>query len=472
MGGAGGAAVSSFRHPQLGKVVITERVLTGQTPQRRVRDIILLLSGSVALMMTGYGLVMPVLARRLSELGAGVEALGVITMAFALAQMVGSPLMGSLADRKGRRPLILLSLGAVTLGYVGYIFAATPLHFVLIRAGAGFLSAGLFPAAMGVVADLVPEDRRARWAGVVMGSYAVGMIFGPVIGGVLYDTLGYAAPFLLSAVAAFLALVAAFWQIPETRTAAIRNRERLRLRRARPRQAERITLWAALPRPLYVFGALLLIDFINAFGFAFVEPQMIFYFYDTLGWSTTQFGVLVGIYGLSSVVGQFGLGQLSDRWGRKPLILAGLIPNLVFFGGLAVITDYTTMMVGALFAGLGNALFSPAANAFYLDITGEEHRSRIIGLKGSLLSLGGVLGPLALTAVAGLLAPQNIFWIACGLVGIALLVSVVVLQEPRRAQAWPTGLGEETANERALAAQASLQSIVRLAASARAARAQ
>ncbi|RME57026.1 MAG: MFS transporter, partial [Caldilineae bacterium] len=413
---------------------------------RRVREIILLLSGSVALMMTGYGLVMPVLARRLSELGAGVEALGMITMSFALAQMVGAPLMGSLADRRGRRPIILLSLVAVTLGYVGYIFAPAPLHFILIRAGAGFFSAGLFPATMGVVADLVPEERRARWAGIVMGSYAVGMIFGPVIGGMLYDALGYAAPFMLSAVAAFLAFLAALWMIPETRTAAIRNRERLRLRRARPRQAQRISLWEALPRPLFVFGSLLLIDFINAFSFAFVEPQMIFYFYDTLGWSTTQFGVLVGVYGLSTVAGQFGLGQLSDRWGRKPMILAGLIPNIFFFGGLAVITDYPTMMAGALFAGLGNALLAPAANAFYLDITAEEHRSRIIGLKGSILSLGGVLGPLALTAAARVLAPQNVFWVACALVSVGLLVGLFALQEPRHARARVPGVDEKAAN--------------------------
>jgi MFS family permease len=459
--------VTQKKPDSLGEIVIASKVVTSQMAPRRIRNIILLLSGSVALMMTGYGLVMPVFARRLSEFGDGVEELGLMTMAFALAQMIGAPLMGSLADSRGRRPLILLALTTVTLQYIGYLLASSTLFFILIRGAAGFLSAGLFPASMGVVADLVPEDRRARWAGIIMGSYAVGMIFGPVIGGLLYDGFGYAAPFILSAVVAFLALVAAYFMIPETRTPEIRNREMLRIRHARPRQAGKISIWDALPRPLYIFVTLLVIDFISSFSFAFVEPQMIFYFYDVLNWSTTQFGVLVGIYGMFSVVGQMGLGQLSDKWGRKPLIIAGLIPNILFFGGLAVLTDYYMMMIGAALAGLGNALIAPAANAFYLDITAEEHRSRIIGVKGSFLSLGGVLGPLAVAAVAGVMAPQHVFWIASGLVALGLILGIAFLREPQGSEAKAMGKKAQASNQRSLAAQASLRNIMVMATAAR-----
>jgi MFS family permease len=460
--------MSEEKHPILGKVVIASQVITEQMDPRRVRRIILLLSGSVALMMTGYGLVMPVFARRLSEFGDGVEELGLMTMSFALAQMIGAPIMGSLADSKGRRPIILLAMTTVTLQYIGYLLAPSTLVFILIRGAAGFLSAGLFPASMGVVADLVAEDRRARWAGIIMGSYAVGMIFGPVIGGLLYDGFGYAAPFILSAVVAFLALIAAIIMIPETRSPEIRNRELLRSRYARPQNAGKISIWEALPRPVYIFLTLLVIDFISSFSFAFVEPQMIFYFYDVLNWSTTQFGVLVGIYGLFSVAGQIGLGQLSDQWGRKPLIIAGLIPNIIFFAGLAVLTDYYLMMIGAAFAGMGNALIAPAANAFYLDITAEEYRSRIIGVKGSFLSLGGVMGPLAVAAVAGIMAPQHVFWIASGLVFIALILSITFLREPQHAEFRSPGIQEQVSNQRSLAAQASLRNIVVMASAARA----
>jgi MFS family permease len=458
---------SGKKHALLGEVVIALKVTTSQMAPNRIRNIILLLSGCVALMMTGYGLVMPVFARRLSEFGDGVEELGLMTMSFALAQMIGAPIMGSLADRMGRRPIILLAMTTVTLQYIGYLLAPSTLFFILIRGAAGFLSAGLFPAAMGVVSDISPEDQRARWAGIIMGSYAVGMIFGPVIGGLLYDGFGYAAPFISSAVVAFLALVAAIIMVPETRTPELRNREKLSALHDSPGEAGETSIWDALPRPLYVFITLLVIDFIGAFSFAFVEPQMIFYFYDVLDWSTAQFGVLVGIYGLTSVVGQMGLGQLSDKRGRKPLIIAGLIPNILFFAGLAMLTDYYLMMILAALAGLGNALVAPAANAFYLDITAEEYRARIIGVKGSFLSLGGVLGPLAVAAVAGVIPPQQGFWIAAGMVLVALVLGLIFLREPQHRAISP-GTQERDSTQRSLAAQASLRNIVVMGIMARA----
>ena len=79
----------------------------------RARTIVMLLAASVGLMMTGYGIVMPVFARRLDELGAGVSALGFMTMAFA--QLALAPFMGNLADRFGRRPLVLLALAGVVV---------------------------------------------------------------------------------------------------------------------------------------------------------------------------------------------------------------------------------------------------------------------------------------------------------------------------------------------------------------------
>ena len=82
------------------------------------------------------------------KLGAGVEALGLMIMAFSLAQLVASPFMGTLADRFGRRPWILVALAAFALANVGYLIAQSTLMFILVRAVAGALTAGLFPAAM------------------------------------------------------------------------------------------------------------------------------------------------------------------------------------------------------------------------------------------------------------------------------------------------------------------------------------
>ena len=162
--------MANRQYPNLGEVVEATQVADSTLHARRVRSTVLLLAASVALMMTGFGIIMPVFARRLGEFGSGVEALGLMTMSFALAQFVAAPTMGTFADGIGRRPLILLGLAAFAAANIGFLLASSIEAFIAVRVVEGALTAGLFPAAMGVVADTVPENQRARWVGIVMGS--------------------------------------------------------------------------------------------------------------------------------------------------------------------------------------------------------------------------------------------------------------------------------------------------------------
>ncbi len=395
------------------------------TPER-TRNIVLLLAGSVALMMTGFGIIMPVFARRLGEFGDGVAALGWMTMAFALSQLIAAPIMGSLTDKYGRRPFVLIALFAFALTNVGYLLAQSTPQFIAVRVAGGAMTAGLFPAAMGIVADIVPEEDRARWIGVIMGGYGVGFIFGPALGGFLYDGWGFAAPFILSAVLSILALTAAFIVVPETHPPSTRTapkKERMGLR------AMASSYWQTLPRPISRLTTLLFIDFVGSFAFAFIEPQMVFYFYDDLGWSTTQFGVVVGAYGLAMVFGQLVLARSSDKYGRKPVIVVGILLSSLLYIGLRSFTAYAPVVLGAMTAGLGGALIAPAASAFYLDITDRAHQGRIVGIKEAALALGGVMGPLSVIAASKVMGPQGIFTVAGGLVLMSALTAVLFLHE-------------------------------------------
>ena len=420
--------------PNLPDPIIATQVVVGPMRASYSRSAILLLAGSIALMMTGFGIVMPVFARRLGELGGGVEALGWMTMAFAGAQFIAAPFMGTLADRIGRRPPILLALAAFTAANIGYLLAPTIPLFILVRGLAGALTAGLSPAAMSIVADTVPERERARWIGILMGGYGIGLIFGPVIGGVLYDAWGFAAPFWTSAGMGGLALIAAIIVVPETRTPTARLREVLRQRRAAASLAQesssRDSLAASLPRPLTLFITLLAVDFIGTFAFTFVEPQMVFYVYEQLNWSTAQFGLVVAMYGIAMFIGQTTLGQLSDRFGRRPIIVLGVLLNSTLYAGMAFLTSFSAIMVTSALAGLGAALIAPALSAFLLDMTNEQHRSRVMGVKNSALSLGGVLGPLLVVFATQLTTAQGVFMIAGSLVLVGGLMAFVLLREP------------------------------------------
>jgi multidrug resistance protein len=452
----------------LGAVVTAGEVITQGPSPRRARNVILLLAASVGLMMTGFGIIMPVFARRLGEFGSGVEALGLMTMSFALAQLVAAPFMGALADRYGRRPLVLLALAAFAAANIGFLLASTTTVFILIRALEGALTAGLFPAAMGVVGDVVPEKDRARWVGIIMGSYGAGLIFGPVVGGVLYDGWGFAAPFVASAVMAVFAFITAVVMMPETRTPEIRWREKLRKRRVTAMSPmANNSLWASLPRPYHVFATLLILDFIGVFVFAFVEPQMVFYFYDELDWTTIQFGLVVGAYGLSMVFGQVVLGRSSDRFGRKPVIVLGILLSTMLYAGLALVTRYPLMLLVAAVAGMGSALISPALSSYYLDITDERYRSRILGIKESSAALGGVVGPLLLVGVSAAMTAQGVFIIAGAVMLAGGGLAIVALPKPGQVDVKVEEFDWECSERRALAAQSTLRGVVMRASAAR-----
>lgn len=393
---------------------------------RNPRAIILLLATSVAVMMTGYGLVMPVFAKRLGEIGGGVGALGLMTMAFALGQFLLAPVMGKLADRRGRKPLVILALAAVAAANLAYLVTASIPTFVAVRFLQGALAAGLLPAAMGIVADLSAEHERGRRLGLIMGAYSFGFVFGPVMGGILYDGLGYTAPFGVSAGLAITALLLVLGLIPET---GQRSGDGEGAAAAPTSQGNPL-----LERPGTV-GVLLVLDFIAVFPFAFVEPQMIFHFYDALGFSSTQFGLIIGTYGLVMVAGQAGLGSLSDRLGRRIVIAVGFACNISLYLGLATLDSYAALLLLAAAAGVGTALVSPALSAAYLDVTGPGERGRIMGLKESAAALGAMTGPLLVAFVAQVASPGVIFLAAAAFPVLAVLMSLLLLPNDRTSAA-------------------------------------
>jgi MFS family permease len=202
------------------------------------------------------------------------------------------------------------------------------------------------------------------------------------------------------------------------------------------------------------------------FSFAFVEPQMVFYLYEDLGWTTVQFGVLVASYGLAVVIGQVTLSRLSDRFARKPIIVIGLLLNALFYVALAVVPSFPLLLVTAVLSGIGEALVLPALGAFVLDMTAEQYRSRAMGIKESAAALGGVAGPLLVISASAVTTPQGVFIIA----GVVVVVVAGIALLDLRAEC----LGEECWDEareyairRATVAQATLRGIVTSASAAR-----
>jgi MFS family permease len=128
------------------------------------------------------------------------------------------------------------------------------------------------------------------------------------------------------------------------------------------------------------------------------------------------------------LLGQAFLGKSSDRYGRKPVIILGLLLNGTLFVGLIFVKSFVLLFPVAILAGLGDALFIPAIAASYLDIAKPEHISRVMGIKGSVAALAGVVGPLLVAIVSTWTTPANIFAISAGATLVAILLALFVLK--------------------------------------------
>lgn len=382
--------------------------------------ILAVLALCMGLQMTGFVMILPLFARRFESFGAGVEALGMSAMAYALTSAFTAPFIGMLADRIGRRPIILISLAGYVLAFSGYLFAASSWLLILLRGMAGIFTAGLLPAITSIAGNLAPENRRAQWISIVSGGASAGWVVGPILGGLLYDQLGYVVPFAASIVLALGALLLAVFLIPETSTPAVRP---VALRPSWMQRLRAAPVKPALFLPMLVaFGVM--------FAWAFIEPQFMFYVYDDLGWTSSQLGNIMSTYGAAFMLGEFALGRLSDRLGRRPMLVLGLALFSAQFIGLVVSRQVTWIVVSFVLAGLGNALYDPALSALILDITPTEHITGMLGIKSTAGSFGNLLGPGLVVLLTQFTNPQVVFLIAAALVIMLALASVFIARSP------------------------------------------
>jgi len=389
------------------------------------RRILIALSACMALQMTGFVIILPLFARRFSEFGAGVESLGLSAMAYALTSAMAAPFMGALADRFGKRRLVLASLVAYILAFTGYLFASSAATFIVLRALAGAFTAGLFPVITSLAADLASKNQRARWIGILNGGASIGWIAGPILGGMLYDRWGYSLALIVSIIMATIAFTTAFLTIPETNKNLDHmtvTQQRIHTLRLADLNSSIHTFRNTLPRSLSTFAVLLTISLAVMFAWAFIEPKFMFYAYDELDWSTSMLGLVMSTYGIAMTFGEFFLSHLSDRLGRKPVIVCGLIFFAAQFIGLAFFQNYILIAITFVIAGLGNALFDPALSASILDIAPAEHQSRILGIKSTASSLGNILGPALVVLFTPFLEVRGIFLIATGIVCVSIII--------------------------------------------------
>lgn len=386
-----------------------------QTTKRRT---LYFLTGCLALQATGVSIPFTIFARKIGTFGQGVEVFGISATAFSLAALVAAPTMGMLADRLGRRRLLLGSLAAHILACLGYLLVPTGEAFIAIRAAAGGLTAGLTPATISMIGDLTRSTERGRWIGFVTGWSAIGFVLGPYLGGWTCDKWGLAAPFIIGAVLHFLAFLVALGLIPDTTPgpAETADSDQNSATEKTGIIGPLSTLWEAIPGARCTLMGLGIISFVAVFAWRFVEPQFHFFIYDVLGWTSARFGLVMGGYAVLLMFAETTLGAWSDRFGRGPMLMIGLVIHTAQYIALITTDSNYWIMLGIAGSGLGEGLFMPALNAYFLDITPEQYRARVIGFKESMFSLAGLVGPALVVVAVKYLQPVEIFVISGALI--------------------------------------------------------
>ena len=415
---------------ETGAAVTAERpVRTRRTTQlKRMTTALVLLSGCIALLMTGFGIIVPVFPQRLEALGLGAETLALMEGAFGLGMFLLSTPIGTLADCIGRKPIVLISLAGFIVTNLVLGTVNIPLFFILIRFVEGAMTSGLMPASMAMVGDSVPREQQSRWIGFILAAQAAGFALGPGIGGFLSQAWGFSSPFFISAAIACIASLLALLMLPETLPEQVR--EQARRRSARKRQGEKGLHDAAsrVSAQLWAFLPLLILDCGITFIYPFVLPQYPFFFARILGYSAAQFGVMVSVYGLTLAAFPMLLGRLSEVFSKRLLITLGSLLYAALNGGMLFLHQYVLLIGAAIMTGIGNALLIPALSTIYLGTTTEHNRSQVMGIRGTAISLGTFLGPLAQAVASPWITSRMTFAIGLALSFVMSLLALTVVK--------------------------------------------
>ncbi|HUT36625.1 MAG TPA: MFS transporter [Planctomycetota bacterium] len=375
----------------------------------------------------GFSLAMPFMAFYIRELGVTDNAAvarwsGIVNGAAGLTMAIFAPIWGLLADRYGRRPMVMRSMYGGVLVLLLISIARDVHQLVAFRLLQGALT-GTIAALVALVASEAPREKAGYALGIMQAAVFVGFSVGPLIGGVLADAVGYRVTFALSSL---LLLAGGLLVQFGTREGFVP--------RARGEGGGRDGFRSVFAGPGFLAAvfALFTLRFANSaaaptFGL-FIEE-----IYGTGVRLNSVVGLVTAAGGFAAAIGAVLLGHLGDRWGHKRVLIAACL-----YGGLVSLAytyANTVVELGGIrvLFGLGAAGILPAANAIIRHTTEDHNVGRAYGVTASAGSIGWMLGPWSggyAAGVYGLRAPFLVM--AAGLWVSAAVVAGLVRRDPPR----------------------------------------
>ena len=351
---------------------------------------------TLVIMMMGFGIIIPILPDLVVNFGGtGVEMGGLMAI-FSAMQFLFSPMWGTLSDRFGRKPILMLGVFGNGLSMFALGLSTQLWMLFAARGLAGVLSSATLPTAMAYISDSTDEKNRGGGMGVIGAAMGLGMVLGPGIGG-LMSSISLQAPFYFAAILSLVAMVAIWLFLPESLEAAKRE------------TSVKIQGPQLMAMRKSLFGPLAFL-FISAFmiSFAMTNFEGIYAFYakERYNYGPETIGVILTAIGIVSVIAQGALTGIATRkFGEANVIKVSLIASVIGFLVMLLAKNLTAVILTSSFFVLANAMLRPAVSSLISQRT-TQGQGIAMGLNNAYMSLGRVVGPMW----AGVVFDINLFY--------------------------------------------------------------
>lgn len=344
--------------------------------------------------------ILPFLPLYISQLGVtSHEALSMWSgLTFSVTFMISaivSPMWGSLADRKGRKLMLLRASLGMAIAILLQAFATNVWQLFLLRGVMG-LTSGYIPNAMALVASQVPRE-RSGWALSTLSTAQIsGVIGGPLMGGFIADHVGLRAVFCITAALLVVSFLVTLFLIKEGVRPAIKKSERLSGK----------AVFASLPYPALVislFFTTMVIQLCNGS----IGPILALFIRSMVPDSTNiafLSGLIASVPGVSALISAPRLGKLGDRIGTERILMATLSFAVVLFFAMSWVTTPLQLGILRFLLGFADGALLPAVQTLLVKYSSDKITGRIFGYNQSFMYLGNVAGPLmgaTVSAMAG-----------------------------------------------------------------------
>ena len=388
---------------------------------------------TVLIDMISIGLIIPVLPVLVGSFTQSQASqafwYGAVAFAFGIANFFGSPILGALSDRYGRRPVLLLGFCGLGINFFATALATALWMLIAIRLVGGAMQANQ-AVANAYVADITAPEDRAKRFGMLGAMFGLGFIVGPVMGGLL-GAISLQLPFLVAGALAMVNLAYGYFVLPESLLPE--NRHAFDWRTANP-----VTALRGLAQ-LKQVGPLIAVIACNGLAQFVLYTSWVLYTTFKFGWGPLQNGWSLAAIGVTSALVQgFLLGPLLKRFSARRLAVLGLISSTLAYACWGLATDGWMMYV-IIFINIFGAAANAAMQSIISGAADARSQGKTLGAVSSLNSLMAVIAPVIGAPLLGLVShlPRGDwrigapFYLCAALQAIALGLAVLHFQRER-----------------------------------------